>query len=351
MREDRVRALSLIDEAVESGARLSAACGILGVSVRTIQRWRTQGGGEDERRGPRSEPGNKLSEAERREVLDVATSPEYRDLSPKQIVPMLADQCMYLASESTFYRILREAELMTHREPSRPPSPKPRELVATGPNQVYTWDITYLRSPVRGVFYYLLMFVDLFSRKIVGWRVEEVESMDHAAELIRRICWREGIEPWTIHLHSDNGGPMKGSTMLATLEKLGVVPSFSRPRVSDDNPYSEALFRTLKYRPSYPRGPFEDIEAARRWVAEFVEWYNDNHLHSAIRFVTPADRHAGRDEEILMRRKAVYDDARAKNPERWSGSTRNWTPAAEVVLNPGASASCNAGKTQNRSAA
>jgi len=330
---------------------LSAACRILGVSVRTIQRWRLEDGGEDGRQGPRTEPGNKLSEAERQVVLDVATSPEFRDLSPKQIVPTLADRCIYLASEATVYRILREAKLMGHREPSRPPSPKPRELVATGPNQVYTWDITYLRSPVRGEFFYLSMFVDLFSRKIVGWRVDEVESMDHAAELIRRICWKEGIEPGTVHLHSDNGGPMKGSTMLATLQRLGVVPSFSRPRVSDDNPYSEALFRTLKYRPGYPQGPFEDIEAARDWVAAFVDWYNHCHLHSSIQFVTPADRHAGRDVEILARRKAVYEEARAKRPERWSGPTRDWTPAAEVVLNPGSSASIEGRKTRKRSAA
>jgi len=330
---------------------LSAACRILGVSVRTIQRWRLQDGGEDGRQGPRTEPGNKLSEAERQEVLDVATSPEFRDESPKQMVPTLADRCIYLASEATFYRILREAKLMAHREPSRPPSPKPRELVATGPNQVYTWDITYLRSSVRGEFYYLSMFVDLYSRKIVGWRVDEEESMDHAAELIRRICWKEGIEPGTVTLHSDNGGPMKGSTMLATLEKLGVVASFSRPRVSDDNPYSEALFRTLKYRPDYPHGPFEDIEAARAWVEAFVEWYNHRHLHSSIQFVTPADRHAGRDGEILAGRKAVYEAARAKNPERWSGSTRDWTPVTEVVLNPGSSASIKANPTQKRSAA
>ena len=330
---------------------MSAACRILGVSVRTIQRWRLGGGGEDGRQGPRTEPGNKLSEAERQEVLDVATSPEFRDESPKQIVPTLADQCLYLASEATFYRILREAKLMAHREPSRPPSPKPRELVATGPNQVYTWDITYLRSPVRGEFYYLSMFVDLYSRKIVGWRVDEEESMDHAAELIRRICWKEGIEPGTVTLHSDNGGPMKGSTMLATLEKLGVVPSFSRPRVSDDNPYSEALFRTVKYRPDYPHGPFEDIEAARAWVEAFVEWYNHRHLHSSVQFVTPADRHDGRDVEILARRKAVYEAARAKKPERWSGSTRDWTPVVEVVLNPGPSTSKQLKKTRKRAAA
>jgi len=330
---------------------LSAACRILGVSVRTIQRWRLKGGGEDGRQGPRTEPANKLSKAERQAVLDVATGPEFRDLSPKQMVPTLADQCLYLASEATVYRILREAKLMAHREPSRPPSPKPRELVATGPNQVYTWDITYLRSPVRGEFFYLSMFVDLFSRKIVGWRVDEEESMDHAAALIRRICWKEGIEPGTVVLHSDNGGPMKGSTMLATLEKLGVVPSFSRPRVSDDNPYSEALFRTVKYRPDYPHGPFEDIEAARAWVAAFVDWYNHTHLHSSIQFVTPADRYAGRDVEILARRKVVYEAARAKNPERWSGSTRDWTPVAKVVLNPGSSTLAEETRTPKRSVA
>jgi transposase InsO family protein len=210
--------------------------------------------------------------------------------------------------------------------------------VATGSNQVYTWDITYLRSPVRGEFYYLSMFVDLFSRKIVGWRLDEEKSMDHASELIRRICWAEGVETGTVQLHSDNGGPMKGSTMLATLERLGVVPSFSRPRVSGDNPYSEALFRTLKYRPAYPKGPFEDIEAARRWVADFVDWYNHNHLHSSIRFVTPADRHAGRDRAILAERGVVYRKAKARKPERWSGSVRNWEPIREVVLNPTPSA-------------
>lgn len=264
----------------------------------------------------------------------MATSPEFRDVSPHQIVPALADQGRYLASESTFYRILREEELMEHRASSQLPRPRPQTLVATGPNQVYTWDITYLKSAVRGEFFYLSMFEDLFSRKIVGWRLDEEESMDHSSELITRICWAEGVRPGEVHLHSDNGGPMKGSTMLATLQRLGVIPSFSRPQVSDDNPYSEALFRTMKYWPAYPSGPFEDIEAARRWVEAFVDWYNHRHLHSSIRFVTPADRHAGLDGEILGRRKAVYEAAQAKRPERWSGSVRNWTPIAEVVLNP-----------------
>ncbi|MCP3961575.1 MAG: transposase, partial [bacterium] len=130
------------------------------------------------------------------------------------------------------------------------------------------------------------------------------------------------------------GGPMKGSTMLATLKRLGVVASFSRPRVSDDNPYSEALFRTLKYRPEYPSGPFASLEEARRWVEGFVRWYNGEHLHSAIRFVTPAARHSGREQEILRHRQEVYERARRRNPGRWSGATRNWHPIEVVALNP-----------------
>ncbi len=135
-------------------------------------------------------------------------------------------------------------------------------------------------------------------------------------------------------LHSDNGGPMKGSTMLATLQRLGVVASFSRPRVSDDNPYSEALFRTLKYRPGYPSRPFASLEKASLWVAGFVRWYNTEHLHSAIRFVTPEDRHAGQEGEILRQRQRVYERARRDNPKRWSGATRNWQPIKAVYLNP-----------------
>ena len=142
------------------------------------------------------------------------------------------------------------------------------------------------------------------------------------------------IDEEQLVLHSDNGGPMKGATMLATLQKLGVMPSFSRPHVSDDNPYSEALFRTLKYRPEYPGKPFETPEAALAWVSVFVLWYNTEHLHSGIRFVTPDDRHFGRSETILANRRKVYEKAKRKNPERWSGETRNWAPVETVVLNP-----------------
>jgi putative transposase len=329
--------MKLIDEAVTSGARVDRSCEMMELAPRTLQRWRIQGEQNFDRRfGPKTSPRNKLSAAERKKVLEAANRPEHRDLSPKQIVPRLADAGVYIASESTFYRILHEENALHHREPSRPRSvSRPREYVATGPCEVFSWDITYLRSAVLGAFHYLYLIEDVWSRKIVGWAVHDEESMDLASELINNTAMRLGRDPKGIVLHSDNGSPMKGSTMLATLQRLGIVPSFSRPSVSDDNPYSESLFRTLKYRPEYPRGAFNSIEAARRWVEDFVAWYNTEHLHSAISFVTPEDRHTGKDRTALAKRKRVYEKARRRNPERWSGKTRNWERIEVVKLNPG----------------
>ena len=153
-------------------------------------------------------------------------------------------------------------------------------------------------------------------------------------EVMRDICARENIAPNQVVLHSDNGSPMKGATMLATLQELGVMPSFSRPAVSDDNPFSESLFKTMKYRPAYPKKPFENLLAARQWVGTFVRWYNDEHRHSAIGFVTPAQRHEGLDVALLSKRAEVYEAAKAKHPGRWSGATRNWKPVLVVYLNP-----------------
>ena len=327
--------LGLLDEAMEAGARQSRACGILGIDPRTVQRWRALGIGEDLRTGPRSAPGNKLTKAERDEVLEVVNNVQYQDISVKQIVPRLADEGIYLASESTMYRILREADQLRHREPSKArTSTPPKALTATGPGQVWSWDITYLRSPIRGIFYYLYLVTDVWSRKIVGAEVYETEDGEHAASLIRAACVVEGVRRNELYLHNDNGGPMKGATLQATLEVLGIMPSFSRPRVSNDNAFSEALFRTLKYRPEYPEGPFSSLDAARKWVTDFVEWYNEEHRHSAIRFVTPGQRHRGEDRRLLANRQAVYEAARERHPERWSGSTRNWSRETVVVLNP-----------------
>lgn len=327
--------LKLLAEARRAGARLKPACDILGLSVRTVQRWLQQRGGEDRRHGPKTEPPNKLSERERQRILEVVNSPEFCELTPHQIVPHLTDRGIYLASVSTIYRILREEAMLTHRQRARPAvSRRPREYVATRPCQLWSWDITYLRGPIRGTFFFLYLILDVWSRKIVGAEVYSEETPERAAELFQTTCRRHELDPMGIVLHSDNGNPMKGSTMLVTLQMLGVVASFSRPRNHDDNPYSEALFRTLKYVPAYPERPFASLEQARAWVERFVHWYNTEHLHSALRFVTPDDRHYGREHEILARRRRVYEKAKQRHPERWAGRVRNWQPVGAVVLNP-----------------
>lgn len=325
--------MRLIDRAVNEGAVLSRACGEMKINVRTYQRWQQDPGG-DRRQGPVTAPANKLTEQERRKVLEVATAPQYRDLPPSQIVPRLADQGIFLASESSFYRILREEKMLAHRGKACPAThSRPDELVATAPNQVWSWDITYLKMVIRGEFYYAYLIEDIFSRKITAGDVFGAESSEHAAQLMREACLREGIELNQLVLHSDNGSPMKGATMLATLQKLGVAASFSRPRVSDDNPFSESLFRTMKYRPEFPQKPFETLEEAKAWLQSFIHWYNHEHLHSGIKFVAPADRHDGKDVAILEKRKQVYETARSKNPLRWSREIRNWIRIDEVSLN------------------
>ena len=327
--------VDLIEKAIESGARLKKAATTMGISARTIIRWRQKGGGQDQREGPLTAPANKLSEQERQQILDISNSAPFRDLSPKQIVPKLADQGVYLASESTFYRVLKEHEMLAHRQASKPAvTRRPKEHVATGPCQVWSWDITYLQTSVKGLFFYLYMVVDVWSRKIIAAQVFAEESMEHSSMLLAHACMINGVQPEELVLHSDNGGPMKGATMLATLHKLGVIPSFSRPSVSNDNPYSESLFRTMKYRPEYPLKPFKNIEQAQSWVDGFVFWYNTQHLHSSIRYVTPDDRHFGREEHILASRRKVYEKARSRNPNRWSKNIRNWNPVRMVWLNP-----------------
>lgn len=342
MPEDRQIAIDLIDGAVTAGARYVKACAVLELDVRTLQRWRKavaeQQGLIDKRKTTATvrTPANKLSDEARAAILTVCRQVEFQSLPPSQIVPRLADKGEYLASESSFYRVLREADQMHRRGRSHPPRTvsKPEGFLATGANQVWSWDITFLASSIRGAFYRLYLVLDIFSRKIVAWEVHQRESAEHASVMIRKACLAEGIHQAGLVLHADNGGPMKGATMLATLQKLGIVPSFSRPSVSDDNPYSESLFRTLKYAPAYPSKPFESIEAARQWVHGFARWYNDEHRHSAIRYVTPSQRHRGEDSDLLIQRKAVYESARQQNPARWSGKTRNWNPVEEVWLNP-----------------
>lgn len=332
--DDRAESIFLIKEAVEAGARKFMACETLDLEIRTIERW--ENSPADGRRGPHSKPSNALTEEERVKVLEVANSSEYANLPPCQIVPKLADQGEYFASESSFYRILKKEKLLTHRSKSNPrTNTKPEELVALGPNQIWSWDITYLKTALKGAYYYLYLPMDIFSRKIIHWEVHENENAELASGMIAKACFMNQIQEDQIVLHSDNGGPMKGATMLATLQRLGVAPSFSRPSVSNDNPYSESLFKTLKYCPSFPARGFANIDDAREWVKRFVHWYNNIHLHSGINFVTPASKHCGSDEKILEKRHNVYELARLRNPNRWSKQTRNWSMVSIVKLNPG----------------
>ena len=331
--------IALIEETCEAGARLSAACRVLAISARTLQRWCEDGALKVDGRqaaGAQRAPANKLSEQERRQILDTANAPEFAHMPPSQIVPALADRGLYLASESSFYRVLRDADQLVRRGKARPPTrQRPMPLQASAPNQLWSWDITYLATTVKGLFFYLYLIMDVYSRKIVGWEVFDSESADLAAVVFRKTHLREGLCARSLVLHSDNGSPMKGATMLSTLQRLGVMPSFSRPAVSDDNPYSEALFKTLKYHPGYPDTRFDSLQQAREWVAGFQHWYNEIHRHSGLTFVTPGQRHRGQDGLILEQRHALYQAAKAERPERWSGPTRNWEAEQIVYLNPG----------------
>ena len=331
-------AMTLIDEAVAAGARQSRACGVLGISCRTLRRW--QAGVDDlgdKRRGASGYADHALTDEEKAEIVAVCNSPEYQSLPPSQIVPSLADKGQYLASVASFYRVLHEHNQVNRRGKAEPLREvlKPRAWMATKPNEVWSWDITFLPTCIRGVFMRLYMIVDVFSRLVVAWEVHEDERAEHASKLIDKACLKHGIKRDQLTLHSDNGSPMKGATMLTTLQRLGVMPSFSRPSVSDDNPYSESLFRTLKYSPAYPSKPFADIHQARQWVHTFVNWYNNKHHHSGIKFVTPAQRHNGQDQIILQNRQSIYEAAKLARPDRWRNrSTRNWERPTQVWLNP-----------------
>ena len=329
--------MTLIKEAVDSGARQKQACEVIELSARTYQRWLKAGVVSDRRRtAVRPAPANKLSEAERQGILTVCNEPAFSHLPPCQIVPLLLDQGRYLASESSFYRILKAAKQLTHRGKTKPKTSdnKPTSFTATQAKQVWSWDITYCPSRVIGQHYYLYLIEDIYSRKIVGWEVYDRESGGDAATLLERSVWTEQCVKSQLVLHSDNGSPMKSFTLRAKMQELGVTSSYSRPRVSNDNPYSESLFRTVKYHPRWPSEGFEDIDAARTWVKGFVQWYNHEHRHSRIKFVTPVQRHTGEDKEILHKRDVLYTKMKKRNPLRWSTTTRNWQHEAIVELNP-----------------
>jgi len=335
--EQRKNILLLCDEAISCGARQHTVCEIMGITPKTIQRWKKPIELQDDKRQTRKFiPANKITAAVRQEILSVINTVEFCDMTPNQIVPVLAERGVYIASERTFYRVLYDEKQLQHRQKSKPGTPrhKPKAHCTTAPGQCLSWDITYLKTTVQGQFFYLYLFMDIFSRKIVGWQIHDRESSQFAAELVQDIVLQEGYDKHQVVIHSDNGSPMKGATLLATFQNLGIMPSFSRPSVSNDNPYSESLFKTVKYCPYFPDTPFRDVQEARLWMIDFVQWYNHQHRHSGIQFVTPAQRHAGLDNMILVKRHETYQKAKQQHPERWTGPTRNWKWQDQVMLNP-----------------
>jgi transposase InsO family protein len=339
--EDRQTKVRYIEQAHAAGARLRPACEVANITVRTLQRWKAEQGlslGDRRPLAERPRPKHALTEQERAHILAVANEPRFAALPPARIVPMLADEQVYIASESSFQRVLRAHGQTCHRGRSHAPQPKraPTTHVATAPGQVWCWDMTFLPTQVRGQWFYLYLILDLYSRKIVGWEIHEQDNAEHAVHLLKRTALAEGVHAMSNKpvLHGDNGSTFKATTVLAMLYWLGVKPSYSRPRVSDDNAFVESLFKTAKYRPEFPAHAFDSLEAARHWGCSFVGWYNFEHRHSGIRYVTPAQRHAGIDSAILESRHKTYLQAREKHPARWSRRTRNWSPIKSVTLNP-----------------
>lgn len=339
--EDRQTMVRHIETAYAAGARLRPACEVAGITVRTLQRWKAEDGlGVGDRRpeAKRPSPPHALTEEERARILAVANEPRFADQPPARIVPALADEGVYIASESSFQRVLRAHGQTHHRGRARAPQSArtPTTHVATAPGQVWCWDMTYLPTVVQGRWFYLYLIMDLYSRKIVGWEIHDSDDADYAVHLLKRTALAEGVHamPDKPVLHGDNGSTLKATTVLAMLHWLGVKPSYSRPRVSDDNAYVESLFKTAKYRPEFPARGFANLEDARAWGRDFVRWYNLEHRHSGIRYVTPAQRHALEDHAILQARHQTYLQARERNPARWSRGTRDWSPIDAVTLNP-----------------
>ena len=338
----RRKVIELLAEANAAGAGLVRACDVTCICLRTLKRWRREfkadGNGVDRRKGSARKVAHRLSVEEGQRILLTCNEPKYADLPPGQIVPDLADQGIYIGSERSFYRVLHAHGQLHRRGRAQLPQearPVPR-LRATGSNQVWSWDISYLPTSVKGIWLYLYLVVDIWSRKVVAWDVEQSESAELAAQLVSRACLKERVSrrrKQPLILHADNGTSMRAATLEVRLEELGVLRSFSRPRVSNDNPYSESLFRTVKYRPNYPNRPFSSKEEACQWVSSFVDWYNHQHRHSGIKFVTPQQRHSGVAIAICKKRADLYEQARQRHPRRWTTTTRCWRQPEVVWIN------------------
>jgi len=284
---------------------------------------------------PRPTPPRALSAAEKEVVLDVLRSDRFVDRSPAEVVYTLLDEKVYLCSVRGMYRILAaNMEVRERRDQLRHPEYARPELVATAPNQVWSWDITALRGPGKSQHFYLYDIIDIFSRKTVGWMVARHQNGSHAKRLIRETCRREGVDPSTLVIHSDRGTQMRGKTVAQLYADLDITASFSRPQVSNDNPFSEAQFKTMKYCPEFP-DRFESLGDARTFCRCFFDWYNEEHHHSGLRYLTPNQVHSGHSLPVVAARQRVLDEAYAKHPERFVGAPpRALAPPDAVYINP-----------------
>lgn len=343
--QDRLKALELIDEAVGNGARIEKACEVVGISARTCQNWKYRWSKRqtltDKRTTrPQLTRYNAFSEEEKLRIIKRYCERDVASLPLNQAFYKLLDSGVYLGSISTVYRVMKAANLNEYRNVTRRPTKRhaPTTHEATGPNQVWSWDITYFRdSSCQTRFYYGYVIVDVYSRYVIRAQVFDADSAKNAAEFLAAAFRQHGIRPRRLVLHSDNGASMKATITQAVLERYGVQGSHSRPRVSNDNPYSESLFKTLKYTGvvRYPRGGLPTVEAWQNWLDGFVIDYNENRFHSGIGFLTPKSRHLGEDAEILQKRKVVIENAFQAHPERWiQGHTLNCEPIGSVFLNP-----------------
>lgn len=292
--------------------KVAELCRLLGISRSTWYRRQKPKNTPDQRTSPR-----KLTDQQVRETLRLLNSERFRDEAPPTVYAQLLDEGRYLCSERTMYRILKAQKQVRQRRHDREhPTYKKPELLATGPNQVWSWDITKIKGPKSWIFYDLYVVIDIFSRCIVAWCITEYESGEQARALIGTACAKEGIERNQLTVHSDRGRAMRSKCLANLYGELGVGSSFNRPHVSNDNPYSESHFKTLKYRPDYPER-FGSIEDARSHMQTFFDWYNYDHRHSGIAMLTPWQVHTGQAAEIVRVRQATLDAAYAAHPERF----------------------------------
>lgn len=338
---DRREIVSLVELGQSKGLSQRQSCEAVGITPRTLQNWRHAPDGDGRLDRSNFTSPRQIPEDLREQIVDRFCKADVRDLSLTQAFYKLLDENKeYWCSLSTLYRLFRARGLNARRAPTREARrrSKPTAYSAQKPNEVWTWDITYLRSSkYTGRFYYAYVIVDVYSRMVVSARVFEADNADFAARFLGDAFRRYGIKPGQLVVHSDNGASMKAAPTLALLEKNGITFSHSRPRVSNDNPYSESFFRTLKYSGDYlyPRDGFDNAEEAEQWVQGFVDHYNEHHRHRGIRMVTPGQRYRGEDAEVLRRRRETMLEARRRHPERWiTGRVLNCTPIKEVWLNP-----------------